>query len=107
MYNYRFSYISTYVYSYSGFFYIFSIIVKSNINIVNKFLRFKSIFFCFQINYSNQIDLFKQNDDLYTFLSNASFTLLTIVEFGRLYAGYYGNRLEKVFIVFCLVVVVV
>ncbi|XP_046916240.2 transmembrane protein 17B-like [Dermatophagoides farinae] len=45
------------------------------------------------IQYCQQV--FK-NDDLYVFLRNASFTLLTIVEFGRLYAGYYGNRLEKI-----------
>ncbi|KAH9420098.1 Transmembrane protein 17, partial [Dermatophagoides pteronyssinus] len=53
------------------------------------------IFYYRQIEHQYCQQIFK-NDDLYTFLSNASFTLLTIVEFGRLYAGYYGNRLEKI-----------
>ncbi|OTF80740.1 transmembrane protein 17-like protein, partial [Euroglyphus maynei] len=55
------------------------------------------VFYYRQINhqYCLQQHYFK-NDDLYAFLRNASFALLTIVECARLYAGYYGNRREKI-----------
>ncbi|UXI14428.1 hypothetical protein NH340_JMT00371 [Sarcoptes scabiei] len=47
-------------------------------------------------NHNDSFQAIKKNEKLNQFFANSSLILFALIEIGRLYMGYFGNRLEKV-----------
>ncbi|KPM07345.1 transmembrane protein 17-like protein [Sarcoptes scabiei] len=47
-------------------------------------------------NHNDSFQAIKKNEKLNQFFANSSLILFALIEIGRLYMGYFGNRLEKI-----------